>query len=251
LKLIHSANELNQVQAASVPEPIMITLTGIIISGFGQWHKAVSDGLDCIECSLTDEQALQYIVVQHLPRRGWNNFTRVRLAMELESHFQRKALENQVAGGKLKGSANLPKAEHIEVREEIASIAGVSGRTVANVKTILQRAAPALIDALQDGTLTINRALQWCSLPAWKQVEQFTNYAEQRASSKVICEAIIRSPIQNTGSDPSAVLGALQRHEAQRPGSVVVRPSRRAQTVILLGQDLLSDPYFHTGLQTP
>jgi hypothetical protein len=257
LKLIDAAVELNQAvlaQGRSAPEPILITATGIIISGFREWDEAVNDGrpqVDCIECSLSEEEALESIVIQHRPRRGWNNFTRVRVALELEPHFQRKALANQIAGGKLKGSANLPKAEHIEVREEIANIAGVSGRTVANVKIILQNAAPALVDALQDGTLTINRALVWCSLPAWKQVEQFVDYVEQRAKNKVICDAINRSPIQSAGSDPSAVLRALQRHEARKPGSVVVRPSRRAQTVILLGQDLLSAPLFHTGLQEP
>lgn len=131
MKLIDAAIELNQavgLQGGSVPEPILITVTGIIISGFRQWHEAVSDGrpqLDCIEYSLSDEQTLEYILVQLRPRRGWNNFTRVRVALELEPHFQRKALANQVAGGKLRGSANLPKAERIEVREEIASIAGV------------------------------------------------------------------------------------------------------------------------------
>jgi hypothetical protein len=257
LRLIDATVELNQavlVQGRSVPEPILITASGSIISGFRKWHEAVSDSrpqVDCIECSLSEEEALEYIVIQHRPRRGWNNFTRVRLALELESHFQRKALANQIAGGKLKGSANLPTAEHIEVREEVASLAGVGGRTVANVKTILKNAAPALVDALQDGTLTINRALGFCSLPAWKQVEQFVDYVEQRTSSKVICDAINRSPLQSAGSDPSAVLRALQRHEARKPGSVVVRPSRRAQTVILLGHDLLSAPQFHTGLQEP
>ena len=257
LKLIDAAIELNQavgLQGGSVPGLIMITVTGIIISGFRQWHEAVSDGqpqLDCIEYSLSDEQTLEYILVQLRPRRGWNNFTRVRVALELEPHFQRKALANQVAGGKLKGSANLPKAERIEVREEIASIAGVSGRTVANVKAILKKAAPALVDVLQEGTLTINRALQWCPLPAWKQVEQFTNYIEQRATNKVICHAVNQSPMSSARLDISRVLQALQGHAVQMPGSVVVRASQRAESVILLRQDLLPDPQFHTGLQTP
>ena len=62
--------------------------------------------------------------------------------------------------------ANLPEAQHVDVRREIARFAGVgaSGRNVSNVKKILQTAHPRLICALQDGTLTINRALQFCKL---------------------------------------------------------------------------------------
>jgi hypothetical protein len=257
LKLIGSGFEINQaihLRDGRVREHILITVAGTIISGFRAWHEAVSNGwtiVDCIEYSLSDEQALEFILIQHRPRRAWNNFNRVRLALELESYFQRRALANQIAGGKHKGSANLPKAEHIEVRQEIANVAGVSGRTVANVKRILKNAAPALIDALRDGILTINRALLWCSLPQWKQVEQFTNYTVERATSKIIRHTVTQPHPQSTGPEPCAILCALQRQEAQKPGSIAVRLSRRAQTVILLGQDLLSNPRFHTELPKP
>ncbi|MBZ5533464.1 MAG: transposase [Acidobacteriia bacterium] len=86
-------------------ESIEITTNGIIISGFAAWHDAVSEGqaiLECIEHVLTDEQALEFIIRHHRPRRAWNNFVRVVLALELEPHFQKKALANQIAGGKYK-----------------------------------------------------------------------------------------------------------------------------------------------------
>jgi hypothetical protein len=69
------------------------------------------------------------------------------------------------ARGKYKGLANLPDAQRIDVREEIANAAGDSPRYVGNVKTILEVAHPRLIEALRDGTLSINRAIQFCKLP--------------------------------------------------------------------------------------
>jgi hypothetical protein len=63
------------------------------------------------------------------------------------------------AGGKCKGSANLPEAQRIDVREEIAGIAAVCPRNVSNVRTILAVAHPRLKEALQNGTLKINRAI--------------------------------------------------------------------------------------------
>jgi hypothetical protein len=56
------------------------------------------------------------------------------------------------AGGKFKGWANLPEAQHIDVREKIARAAGVDCRNVSNVRTILQTAHPILIGGLKEGT---------------------------------------------------------------------------------------------------
>jgi hypothetical protein len=80
--------------------------------------------------------------------REWNAFIRIRLALTLEPYFQKRGLDNMRAGGKYKGSANLPEAQHIDVRQELASAAGVGTRNVSNVKTILRNAHPRLITAL-------------------------------------------------------------------------------------------------------
>src|SRR5712692_5562793 len=105
------------------------------------------------------------------------------------------------AGGKCKGSANLPEAQHIDVRQEIARAAGVGTRNVSNVRTILQTAHPRLIEALQDGRLTINRAIQWCKQPKAQQVERFTQYTLERATSKVIRQSITRLKKDKTSHD--------------------------------------------------
>jgi SOS response regulatory protein OraA/RecX len=235
LDLVHSVVELNQavrLKGRPLSEPIRITTNGTLIAGFGDWHQAVSEGralVDCIEYPLSDQEALECILVDHQPRRTWNSFNRVRVALELKPYFQKKALANQITGGKYKGSANLPKAEHIDVREEIASLAGVGSRTVSNVKMILEKAAPGLKEALHTGALTINRALHWCALPQWKQMEQFA-------------DALAQSEVRAMGHNVGAVLEALQQKDAREPGSVEVQVGTRKQTVILLGQDLLSGP---------
>ena len=61
-------------------EPILITTSGIIISGFADWQAAISDNatLDCIEYPLNDEEALQFILIPHRPRPFWNSFSRMR-----------------------------------------------------------------------------------------------------------------------------------------------------------------------------
>jgi len=243
-------DELNdaRLNVQSMPEPILITANGTILAGFGRWRSAVFDGrheINCIEYPLGDDEALQFIISHHQPQRGWNAFIRIRLALKLELNLRQRALDNMRAGGKYKGLANLPEAQHIDVRQELANIAGVGAgaRNVGNVIRILEVAHPRLIEALLDSSLTINRAIQFCELPRAEQLEQFIRYSEERATNKVIRRSIPRPKEEKISTDVFTVLEALQHQEARQPGSVAVRVGRHKRTVVLIGQDLIVGPH--------
>lgn len=250
--LISEFNDAVQFKNQAVPVQIPITSDGIILAGFGQWRAAFEGirELPCIEYQLSEEESLEMILAYHRPRRGWNAFVRIRLALTLEPYFQQRALANMSAGGKFKGLANLPEAERIDVRQEIAEVAGVgrSGRNVSNVKKILQNAHPRLICALQDGLLTVNRALHFCGLPKALQFEEFIQYCDDRATAKVIGQCLGRHK-KNNLPDAVSALEALQRMEAEQPGTVMVRRSRLSRTVILVGEDLSASPQAQAGLK--
>jgi hypothetical protein len=196
--VVGELNEAVRPTNLSLTEPILITTRGIILAGIGRWRSAILDGrqeINCIEYPLSEEEALQFIISHHQPQRGWNAFIRIRLALTLEPYFQQKALENMRAGGKYKGLANLPEAQHIDVRQGIARSAGpgACARNVSNVKTILQFAHPTVIHALTDDRLRISPAVSWCKLPKGEQFERFIRYTEDRAISKVIRLSIARA----------------------------------------------------------
>jgi hypothetical protein len=249
---IDEFNDAARLRNQSAPGPILVTTNGTILAGFGRWRLMVFEGrheIHCIEYSLSEEESLQFIISHHQPRRGWNAFIRIRLALKLEPYFQQRALDNMRAGGKYKGLANLPEAQQIDVRQEIARVAGVGARNVSNVRTILQTAHPRLIEALRDGTLTINRAIQFCKLPRAEQLEQFIRYSEERATNKVIRRSIARPKEENITPDVVTVLNALQQREGRQPGSVEVRVGRQQRTVVLIGQDLLTGPHSERELK--
>jgi len=236
----------------SVPEPILITTNGTILAGFGRWRSAFFEGrheINCIEYPLNEEESLQFILTHHQTRCGWNDFVRIRLALTLEPNLQQKALDNMRAGGKFKGLANLPEAQHINVRKEIARVAGVGDRNVSNVRTILKVAHPRLIEALRNGTLRINRAIQFCKLPKADQLEQFIRYSEDRATNRVIRRSIPQPKEKKASLDVLAVLDALQCQEARQPGSVAVRVGRHKRTVVLVGQDYVAGPHSQKELK--
>ena len=238
-------NDAARLKDQSVLMPVLVTTNGTILAGFGPWRAAVFDGkheIDCIEYPIREDESLRFTLAYHQTRCGWNAFVRIRLALALETNLQQKALDNMCAGGRYKGSANLPEAQHIDVREEIARIAGVCPRYVSNVKSILEVAHPRLIGALRDNTLTINRAIQFCKLPPAEQLEQFIRYSEERATNKVIRRTIPQPKEEKASLDVVSVLDALQHLEGRQPGSVAVRVGRHKRTVVLIGQDLITGP---------
>ena len=252
-----SADELNdaaRLKDQLVPEPILITMGGTILAGFGRWRLALFERrreIHCIEYHLSADEALRFILTRHQTGRGWNAFVRIRLALTLELYFQQRARDNISAGGKHKGSAKLPEAQRIDVRKEIAEIAGVSARNVTNVKMILEYAHPKLKEALRDGRLRINRAIQFCKLPRAEQLEQFIRYSEERETNKVIRRSITRPQEEKINLDVVAVLDALQQQEGRQPGSVVVRVGRLQRTVVLVGRDLLTATHSQKELKLP
>lgn len=253
LRLHPAFNELNlsgwlinselQGKPQDVREPILITQSSILVAGFAEWHAAVSAGqtkVVCIQCALNLDEALQVILTLHRPRTAWNDFTRTELALEQERYFQSKALANQTAGGKYKGLANLPKAEHIDVREKIADLAGVSPRTVGNVKAILKRAHPSLVEALHSGTITINAALEVCKFDRTQQVEELAQFLAKKSNSKTNRVYTDKLRIEQIGADLNVFFAKLQQFEATNPGSLEVRPGTGKKTVIVVGKGHLN-----------
>jgi hypothetical protein len=250
--VIDEFNEAARLTNPSVTEPILVTTNGTILAGFGRWRLAVFERrneIQCIEYPLSEDECLQFILTHHQTRCGWNAFVRIRLALTLEPNLQQRALDNMRAGGKYKGLASLPEAQHMDVRQQIAGAAGVGTRNVSNVKTILRNAHPRLIAALLNGTLTINRAMQFCKLPKAEQLEHFIRHSEERETNKVIRRSITRPKKEKISPDVGAVLDALQQQEARQPGSVVVQVGRLRRTIILVGQDLLTGPYSQKELE--
>ena len=242
--LVEEFNEAAGLKIHPARDPILISTDGTVLAGFGRWRLAMYEQhheIYCIEHSLSADDSLAFIVTHHQTRRGWNAFVRIRLTLTLKPSLQQVALNNMRAGGKYKGLANLPEAHHVDVRQQVADMAGVCPRNVGNVETILESGHPSLIVALGNGTLKINRAMQFCKLPHAEQLEEFIRYSEGRAISKAIRGCLLQPRKKIISLDVGTVLDALQRGEAHRSRSVVIRIVRHKHTFVLVGQDLLAE----------
>lgn len=243
---LEEINEAARRKLESVRKPILITKHGTILSGLGSWHLALFEGRQqviCVQYDIDELEALQFILAIHRTAKRWNSFISIRIALKLEPYFQQKAVENMKAGGRYKGSTNLSKADRIEVRQEVANIAGSGVGNVDKVKTILQSAHPNVIQALQDGALRIHRAWTWCRLPKSQQKEVFAKYDEDQTRRKILRE--FKGVRPKPRFDSARALEALLSFEAGHPCQIEFRISPGRNTVVLLGQDLINEKLKH------
>jgi hypothetical protein len=157
---------------------------GIILSGVGEWELARCEPrphVYCFEHDLDDNRALQFILQFSGPRKGLNDFIRIRLALRLEEYLHNKGRENMSAAGRNKGLTNSPNLAPINVRQMIADSAATGTGNIDKVRTILRKAHPNIIRALQDGSLRIHRAWAWCKLSQIDQLNVFQEYEEALA----------------------------------------------------------------------
>ena len=239
-----AAEDLNrcaELKALAIPEPIIVTSDGTIIAGFGAWRFAKSEGVaavHCIEYPLGEEEVLPFILRYHHPKRTWNSFARISLALSLKPVLQQRALDNMRSGGKNKGLTNLSKADRINVRQQIAKLAGTGTGNVTKVETILERAHPNIILALHNALLSIHRAWQWCKLSKTEQKEEFARCEEERTRRKLLRELPVGE--SKISLDPAQVIEALQLKESQQPGYIAIETSPSRRTIIVVGQELLT-----------
>jgi hypothetical protein len=153
-------------------DPIAITFDRFVIDGYTRWELAKRTGrpmLECFQYQLSSEDALAEFIRTHCAFRGLNDFVRIELALDLEPHFQEKALVNQQAGGEGKGLSKLTTAQRVNTRREVAKLAGVSCGNVRKVKNILTHACSSLLQAVREKELSINLADKWCLEPEGQQ----------------------------------------------------------------------------------
>jgi len=112
-------------------EPLMITRDRVIIDGYARWEltKELKRPLmHCIEYDLPETEALEWLLQKHRRSNGFNDYSRIMLALDLEPELTERARAKRRIGGQQKGWSNLTKAEQVHVRSEIAKAAAVSTR---------------------------------------------------------------------------------------------------------------------------
>ena len=154
---------LRQRGESAFMEPLIITRDRVIIDGYARWEltKELKRPLMyCIEYDLPETEALEWLLQKHRRSNGFNDYSRIMLAMDLEPELTERARAKRRIGGQQKGWSNLTKAEQVHVRSEIAKAAAVSTGNVTKVKQLND----ACVDDLKKAVSNDEISIHW----AWK-----------------------------------------------------------------------------------
>jgi hypothetical protein len=210
---------------------VEITASRTILDGLAQWKSALGakcSRILCIEYSLTDEQALEWLLRRHRRRNGWNSYCRILTALQLEPKFKQEALANQVAGGQNKGLSSLTKAAEMHVRLKLAERADVCEAYIDYVKELRKEADASVLQALERGEMSIHRAWTWRKFSKPEQRE----ILENGTADKAVRLAFPRPrKAQTVSIDPRRVLQVLgmllDRDAGEIKFSVIPIPGKR------------------------
>jgi DNA modification methylase len=176
-------DEYKQLETNCIEEGIrdaIITWNGYIIDGHNR-YKIAQDW--CLVFKLepkefkSEQDVKVWMILNQFGRRNIGNYTRAKLALELEDIFKEKAKENKILAGENYGKVSQisekaidlfteeAPVEKIEIKpidtyKEVAKVANLSHDTIAKVKKIEQKAAPEIKEKLSTGELSINQVYQ-------------------------------------------------------------------------------------------
>jgi hypothetical protein len=174
-------------------EPLIITQDRILVDGYARWRLAQAQQrgeLLCVEHDWSPDKALIHLLQLHSRNEGLIDFVRVVLTLQLEPLFQARARANQQAGGQLKGSIDLSEAVRLDVRDKLATIAGVSPCYISRVKKVQKTSHPDVLEALRTGEIKINKAWRWSSASHAKQLESLQEFRTKKAIKSTIRKLI-------------------------------------------------------------
>jgi hypothetical protein len=224
-------------------EPIAITQNGLIVDGYARVQRAKQVGREtilCIEYTLNEEEGLRELLRRHLGCNRLNDFCRILLARELEPWFKERAIENQKAGGKNKGSSNLSEAERVDVTAKVAEAAGVSVGNISKVKQLLRTAIPELLRALRRKEISINAGWMLSKKSsAIQRAELGIPRCKQNIKKDMrILASRHRSRSLPIGPDPSNLIKQLSVLESGEPGLIPVFVSEAPGRAVCLTKEL-------------
>jgi ParB-like chromosome segregation protein Spo0J len=168
-------------------EPLILTHGKIIIDGHKRWFVARERQiatLPCVMLAISDDEALDKILARASAKNGWNLCRRIYLALTREDALHMRARENQRAGGRKKDPSILTKAQQIDVRKEIARMAGAGTGSVTKVKGILAAGCLSLKQEALRNAISIHAAWKISKLDHDEQMRELGRRASKRRGRK-------------------------------------------------------------------
>lgn len=162
------------------------------------------------------EDVQLWMIDNHLARRSVSDFQRGMLALRKKEIVlsRMRVQEEQAPAENSESEVAIPVIKPTQSRQEIARLAGISSSAVVQIEKIQKAAAPELVQAVRDGTISISAAAAVSSLPneeqlaavagGRKELQQAARQVREKArEQKSGTKADTNMPVaNNTTTDP-------------------------------------------------
>jgi len=170
------------------------------------------------------EDVQLWMIDNHLARRSVSDFQRGMLALRKKEiiSMRIKAQDESDTSGNEETDVAIPVVKPTQSRQEIARVAGISSNAVLQIEKIQRAAAPELVQAVRDGTISISAAAAVATLPSDEQAAAVAGgRKELQQAAKQVREKIReqKSPAkmnkvpesQETENPPDTANGAMDQ----------------------------------------
>jgi len=169
-------------------DPILLW-NGFIVDGHNRFEICTLDDIPYRTASLSfesKEEVMLWMINHQMGRRNLSDLDKVQLLERKRPILEKQAKERQGARTDLKQNilANLPKCEKINIREDLAKEAGISGNTYTALKTVNDKGSEELKDAVREKQIGATTAAKIAVLPTTDQKEYLDKAIEKKKENK-------------------------------------------------------------------
>ena len=223
--------------------PLLINQHDHVLEGYERLELArllKRSELLCFIVEVSEEDSIRQLLRAHKQFAEINAFNRISLALELKPALSEMSKARQQAGGQLKGSSKVTKADRLDVRKEIAAVAAVSSGNVTKVEKVRASAPSDVIAALQRGELSIHKAFLWSQLSPAQQSAALSEWQNFKGFTKLIDDLLTKHPSDHPKGrfqGQSLIEGLVLLDPTER-SQINVQVIERNGSRVLLTQDI-------------
>lgn len=150
----------DSIESIGVQNPVAL-FEGMVIDGWHRYQAATALGLPCPTIELGDTNPQDFVIAQNKARR---HITQSQLALSVAAVYEWVPVGANQHGG------SAPSAHPQKTTEELANIAGVSKRTMAQAKVVEAKSTPEIKEAVKAGVMSVKKAAEIVAPPKAKDV---------------------------------------------------------------------------------
>lgn len=190
-----TAEEYNGLEASILADgcrDALVVWGNVLVDGHNRYEICTSHNVpfDTVQKDFEDRDAVKlWMMKNQLARRNLNDMQRISIVRKCEDAVEAKAIERMKAGK----SDPVEKFPQGKARDELGSMAGVSGKTYEHAVTVLETAPTPIVEATMQDTLSINAAYQVTKMEP-EQQEEIAQRIQQGETPKEVVSDVQKRP---------------------------------------------------------